>query len=73
MLSAVRSKSITMLAGVIAAVVLASVAIGLSSPDGKVRRRQGDTFVEAERDSDREPDTVPDPNPDADTGQHAQR
>ena len=36
MLSAVRSKWITMLAGVIAAVVLASVAIGLSSPDGKV-------------------------------------
>ena len=36
MLSAVRSKWITMLAGVIAAVVLVSVAIGLSSPDGKV-------------------------------------
>lgn len=36
MLSAVRSKWITMLAGVIAAVVLASVAIGLTSPDGKV-------------------------------------
>lgn len=36
MLSAVRSKWITMLAGVIAAVVLVSVAIGLTSPDGKV-------------------------------------
>jgi hypothetical protein len=36
MLSAVRSKWITMLAGVIAAIVLVSVAIGLTSPDGKV-------------------------------------
>lgn len=36
MLSAVRSKWITMLAGVIAAVVLVSVVIGLSSPDGTV-------------------------------------
>jgi hypothetical protein len=36
MLSAVRSKWITMLAGVIAAVVLVSVAIGLTSPDGTV-------------------------------------
>ncbi len=36
MLSAVRSKWITMLAGVIAAVVLSSVAIGLTSPDGEV-------------------------------------
>lgn len=36
MLSAVRSKWITMLAGVIAAVVLVSVVIGLASPDGTV-------------------------------------
>jgi hypothetical protein len=36
MLSAVRSQWITMLAGVIAAVVLVSVVIGLTSPDGKV-------------------------------------
>ena len=36
MLSAVRSKWITMLAGVIAAVVVVSVAIGLTSPDGSV-------------------------------------
>jgi hypothetical protein len=38
MLSAVRSKWITMLAGVIAAVVLVSVVIGLASPDGTVDR-----------------------------------
>jgi hypothetical protein len=36
MLSAVRSKWITMLAGVIAAVVLVSVVLGLTSPDGTV-------------------------------------
>jgi hypothetical protein len=36
MLSAVKSKWITALAGVITAVVLASVAIGLASPDGSV-------------------------------------
>ena len=36
MLSAVRSKWITMLAGVIAAVVLVSVVIGLASPDGTI-------------------------------------
>lgn len=36
MLSAVTSKWITILAGVIAAVVLVSVAIGLASPDGSV-------------------------------------
>ena len=39
MLSAVRSKWITMLAGVIAAVVLVSVVIGLASPDGTVDDR----------------------------------
>lgn len=36
MLCAVRSQWITMLAGVIAAVVLVSVVIGLTTPDGKV-------------------------------------
>jgi hypothetical protein len=36
MLSAVRSKRVTMLAGVIAAIVLVSVVIGLASPDGTV-------------------------------------
>lgn len=39
MLSAVRSNWITMLVGVIAAVVLVSVVIGLASPDGTVGDR----------------------------------
>ena len=47
MLSGVRSKWVTMFAGVIAAVVLVSVMIGLTSPDGTVDGDQAKTAAEA--------------------------
>ncbi len=68
MLSAVRSKWITMLAGVIAAVVLVSVAIGLTSPDGKISddaKATPSTKPTAKPTASPTPSQTPTPTPDS--------